>query len=88
MRANLPVVEEKLRARNMDPAVVMGNFSQLDTHRRLAITEAESLAANRKNLSETFGRLKREGSDTGQLTAQLNVFKAKVEQLEALRRRC
>jgi seryl-tRNA synthetase len=50
----------------------------------LAITEAESLAANRKNLSETFGRLKREGNDTGQLTAQLNVLKAKVEQLEAL----
>jgi seryl-tRNA synthetase len=50
----------------------------------LAITEAESLAANRKNLSETFGRLKREGNDTEQLTAQLNVLKAKVEQLEAL----
>jgi seryl-tRNA synthetase len=84
VRANLPVVEEKLRARGADPASVLGNFSQLDTHRRLAITEAESLAANRKNLSETFGRLKREGNDTGQLTAQLNVLKAKVEQLEAL----
>jgi seryl-tRNA synthetase len=84
VRANLPVVEEKLRARGMDTAAVLGNFSQLDTHRRLAITEAESLAANRKNLSETFGRLKREGSDTGQLNAQLNVFKAKVEQLESL----
>ena len=77
-------MEEKLRARGADPASVLGNFSQLDTHRRLAITEAESLAANRKNLSETFGRLKREGNDTGQLTAQLNVLKAKVEQLEAL----
>jgi len=84
VRANLPVVEEKLRARGADPASVLGNFSQLDTHRRLAITEAESLAANRKNLSETFGRLKREGNDTEQLTAQLNVLKAKVEQLEAL----
>jgi seryl-tRNA synthetase len=84
VRANLPVMEEKLRARGADPASVLGNFSQLDTHRRLAITEAESLAANRKNLSETFGRLKREGNDTGQLTAQLNVLKAKVEQLEAL----
>jgi len=83
VRANLPVVEQKLRERGMDPAVVLGDFSQLDTHRRLAITEAESRAANRKNLSETFGRLKREGSDTGQLTAQLNVFKAQVEQLEA-----
>ena len=27
VRANLPLVEEKLRARGMDPAVVLGDFA-------------------------------------------------------------
>ena len=30
VRANLPLVEEKLRARGMDPAVVLGDFAAID----------------------------------------------------------
>jgi hypothetical protein len=42
VRANLPVVEEKLRARGMDPAASAGRFlTPIDRHRRAAITSAD-----------------------------------------------
>ena len=50
MRANLPLVEEKLRARGMDPAAVLGDFAAVDRERREAITQAETLKAQRNKL--------------------------------------
>ena len=41
VRENLPVVEEKLRLRGMDPAMVLKDFRDVDTERRRVITEAE-----------------------------------------------
>ena len=41
VRTNLELVEEKLRARGMDPATLLGNFRELDQERRARITEAE-----------------------------------------------
>ena len=38
VRDNLPLVEEKLRQRGMDPANVLKDFHQVDTQRRYAIT--------------------------------------------------
>jgi seryl-tRNA synthetase len=83
MRANLPLVEEKLRLRGVDPGLLQG-FSSLDTERRSAITEAETLKAQRNALSAEFGRLKREGSDVALVAAQTSALKEKTEQLEAL----
>ncbi len=40
VRENLPLVEEKLRQRGMNPAEVLKNFAQIDTQRRQAITES------------------------------------------------
>ncbi len=82
MRANLPLVEEKLRLRGVDPAILQG-FSDLDTARRSAITEAETLKAQRNALSAEFGRLKREGGDVTLIAAQTTALKDKTEQLEA-----
>ena len=82
VRANLPLVEEKLRLRGVDPAVLQG-FSSLDTERRAAITTAETLKAQRNALSAEFGRLKREGADTALVAAQTTSLKEKTEQLEA-----
>ena len=39
VRGNLALVEEKLRARGMDPAVALGNFAAIDRERRDAITQ-------------------------------------------------
>ena len=71
VRANLAQVEDKLRARGADPAVVLGDFATIDANRRDTITQAETLKAERNKLSDDFGRLKREGGDTSALTAQL-----------------
>jgi seryl-tRNA synthetase len=82
VRANLPLVEEKLRLRGVDPALLQG-FSSLDTERRSAITEAETLKAQRNALSAEFGRLKREGADVSLVAAQTTSLKEKTDQLEA-----
>jgi len=45
VRANLPLVEERLRARGMDAAAVLGDFAALDAERRLHLTNLESTRA-------------------------------------------
>jgi seryl-tRNA synthetase len=45
VRANLELVEEKLRARGQDPATLLGDFRELDRERRARITQAESVAS-------------------------------------------
>jgi seryl-tRNA synthetase len=60
VRANLELVEEKLRARGADPAALLGDFRALDASRREAITTAERLKARRNELSQQIGTLKRE----------------------------
>jgi seryl-tRNA synthetase len=82
MRANLPQVEERLRLRGVDPAI-LGSFAQLDDDRRAAITEVETLKAQRNALSAEFGRLKREGGDVAMVSAQVGALKNKSEALEA-----
>src|ERR1035437_2739755 len=47
VRANLELVEKKLRARGADPAALLGDFRALDQNRREAITTAERLKAKR-----------------------------------------
>jgi seryl-tRNA synthetase len=82
VRANFPLVEEKLCLRGVDPTLLQG-FSALDAERRSAITEAETLKAQRNALSAEFGRLKREGGDVSLVSAQTSSLKEKTEQLEA-----
>jgi seryl-tRNA synthetase len=60
VRDNLPRVEEMLRQRGADPAAVLKDFREVDTQRRLAITEAEMLKARRNILIEDFQRIKSE----------------------------
>ena len=59
VRENLPLVEEKLRQRGMDPAAVLKDFSEVDTQRRQAITEAETSKAQRNKASEEIAKLKK-----------------------------
>jgi seryl-tRNA synthetase len=82
VRANLPLVVEKLRLRGTDPALLSG-FAELDTDRRSAITELEALQQQRNKLSADFGRLKREGGDTSAISTQTDSLKARSAELEA-----
>jgi seryl-tRNA synthetase len=82
VRANLPLVEEKLRARGTDPSL-LADFAALASARSAAITEAETLKAQRNALSAEFGRLKRDGQDVALVARQTAALKDKTEQLEA-----
>jgi seryl-tRNA synthetase len=82
VRANLALVEEKLRARGQDPAAVLGNFARLDAERRERITEAEALKARRNTLSEEVGRRKRAKEDASELMEETRQLKEKLEELD------
>src|SRR5215469_15200063 len=83
VRANLPVVEEKLRARGLDPAVALGDFATIDRERRDAITQVETLKAQRNKLTEEIARLRKSGADATAVTEQTKSLKAEVDTLEA-----
>src|SRR5579871_2859052 len=83
VRANVSLVEEKLRARGMDPAVVLGDFAAVDRERREAITQTETLKAQRNKLSEEIAALRRSGGDASAQTEQVKSLKAEGEALEA-----
>ena len=82
VRSNLPLVEEKLRARGADPAVVLGDFVGIDRERRDAITQVETLKAQRNKLTEEIAKLRRAGEDASAATEQTRVLKAELESLE------
>jgi len=82
VRANLPLVEEKLRSRGAD-ASVLADFARLDAERRTAITEAETLKAQRNALSEEFAQTKRAGGDVADVSRRSGELKERTASLEA-----
>lgn len=82
VRANLALVEEKLRSRGVDPVAALGNFAEVDRERREAITQVETLKAQRNKLTEDIAKLRREGGDASAQTDQTRILKAEVEVLE------
>jgi seryl-tRNA synthetase len=83
VRGNLALVEEKLRARGVDPVTALGDFAAVDRERREAITQVETLKAQRNKLTEEIAKLRREGADTTAQTEQTRTLKTQVESLEA-----
>jgi len=77
VRENLPLVVEKLRQRGMDPAAVLKDFGEVDTHRRQAITEVETSKAQRNKASEEIAKLKKGGQDAGGAMAQILITQTK-----------
>jgi len=80
VRDNLPRVEEMLRQRGVDPAAVLRDFREVDTQRRQAITEAETMKARRNKASEDINKLKKSGQDA---TAAIAETKDLREQIQA-----
>ena len=81
VRENLPLVEEKLRQRGMDPAVLK-DFHELDTQRRHAITEAETRKAQRNKASEEIAKAKKAGQDASAAMAQTKEIREQIQELE------
>jgi seryl-tRNA synthetase len=85
VRANLELVEEKLRARGVDPATLLGDFRQLDLDRRGHITQAESLQAQRNKLSQEVARRRKAGEELArihELMDQTRALKQETEERE------
>jgi seryl-tRNA synthetase len=82
VRDNLPLVEEKLRQRGMDPAAVLKDFREVDTQRRHAITEAETRKATRNKASENIAKLKKSGQDASAAMAETKELREEIQALE------
>ena len=82
VRENLPLVEEKLRQRGMDPAAVLKDFGEVDAQRRHAINEAETAKAQRNKASEEIAKLKKSGQDATAAMAQSKDLREKISALE------
>jgi seryl-tRNA synthetase len=82
VRDNLPLVEEKLRQRGMDPGEVLKDFRKVDTERRRAITEAETTKARRNRASEEIAKLKKSGQDAATQISETKELRERIQQLE------
>ena len=84
VRNNLSLVEEKLRQRGIDPADVLKDFHVIDGERRAAITEAETMKAQRNKLTEEFQRLRKEKLDTAANLQEQKELKEKIAAAEKI----
>ena len=82
VRANLPEVVDRLRARGADPAALLGDFAALDQKRRDAITGVETLKAERNRLTTEIARLRKAGEDATEATDRTRALKGEVVALE------
>ena len=82
VRGNLPLVEEKLRQRGMNPAQVLKDFAEIDAQRRQAITAAETMKAHRNQKSEEIAKLKKSGQDASALMAETKELRQQIQDLE------
>src|SRR5580692_7827172 len=87
VRENLALVENKLRARGMDPTAVLGNFRELDVERRSRITQVETLQAQRNKLSQEVARSRKAGADAAQVAAVMDQTRELKQETEELERR-
>jgi seryl-tRNA synthetase len=78
VRDHLPLVEEKLRQRGMNPEIVLKDFHAIDQERRAAITVSETLKALRNKATEEIAQLKKNKQDA---TAQINQTKELREKI-------
>jgi seryl-tRNA synthetase len=82
VRDNLPLVEEKLRQRGLDPGEALKNFHDLDAQCRHAITAAETLKARRNRASEDIARLKKSGQDAAAQMSKTRELREQIQQRE------
>src|SRR5213594_1776982 len=82
VRDNLPHVEEKLRQRGMNPAEVLEDFHAIDTERRQAITQNETLQARRNRASEEIAKLKKSGQDASALIQETKELREQIQTTE------
>jgi seryl-tRNA synthetase len=82
VRDNLPLVEEKLRQRGMNPAEVLKDFRMIDAERRQAITQTETLQAKRNQASAEIAQKKKSGQDASTQIQETKDLREKISEYE------
>jgi seryl-tRNA synthetase len=83
VRANLAQVQEKLGRRGPEAAVPLAGFEELDRKRRAAITQSETLKAERNQISAEVAGRKRKGEDAAELMERTRSMKDAIERCTA-----
>jgi len=82
VRENLPLIEQEMRRRGLDPGEIIGHFGELDARRRKAITEAENLKAKRNRASEQIAQLKKNKQDATALIGETKTLREQIQEQE------
>ena len=83
VRANLAQVKERLGRRGADVAAMLDGFEELDRTRRAAITQSESLKAERNQISAEVAKRKQKGEDAAELMDRTRSMKEEIERCAA-----
>jgi len=82
VRDNLALVEEKLTQRGMNASEVLKDFRTIDSERRQAITQTETLQARRNKASEEIARLKKNKEDASALIQETKDLREQIAEHE------
>jgi len=82
VRDNLPLIEQEMRQRGLDPSEIIGRFGELDARRRKAITDAENLKAKRNRASEQIAQLKKNKQDAAALIEETKTLREQIQEQE------
>jgi seryl-tRNA synthetase len=83
VRANLAQVKKRLGRRGADVAALLDGFEELDRTRRAAITQSESLKAERNQISGEVAKRKQKGEDAAELMDRTRSMKDEIERCTA-----
>jgi seryl-tRNA synthetase len=83
VRDHLSLVEEKLRQRGINPTILQ-DFQEVDIQRRAAITQAETLKAQRNKATEEIAKLKKEKQDATILINETKELREKISEAETV----
>jgi seryl-tRNA synthetase len=83
VRANLAQVKERLGRRGADVAALLDGFEEMDRKRRAAITQSESLKAERNQISAEVAKRKQKGEDAAELMDRTRSMKEEIERCTA-----
>ncbi|PLS14624.1 serine--tRNA ligase [Bacillus sp. M6-12] len=81
LRANFEEVKKKLQFRGED-LTDLGRFEELDTRRRVLISETEQLKSKRNEVSQQVAVLKREKQDADHLITEMREVGDKIKELD------
>lgn len=81
VRENIDIVRDAVSARQMD--VDLAPFAELDRKRREILSDVEGKRATRNRVSEDVARMKKDGRDVREITAEMRELSGRIKSLEA-----